>query len=175
MKRLITIVALGLIGVATVTAAPLGAQSGAAAKACKDQRTTIGMAAFRLLYAPAGKPKAALDACLVQQVQVASTEAKNAAMECKAERGTTADARTAFAEKYGTNPNKKNAFGKCVSQKTSEGVAEQQEAVLSAAKACKEERGTSSTSRSAFAEKYGTNAKKTNAFGKCVKAMSASG
>jgi hypothetical protein len=175
MKRLITIVALGLIGVATVTAAPLGAQSGAAAKACKDQRTTIGMAAFRLLYAPAGKPKAAMDACLARQVQVTSAEAKNAAKECKAERGTTAETRTAFAEKYGTNANEKNAFGKCVSQKTTEEVAAQQEAVLGAAKACKEERGTSATSRSDFAEKYGTNAKNTNAFGKCVKTMSAGG
>ena len=131
------------------------------------------MAAFRLLYAPTGKPKAAMDACLARQVQVTSTEAKNAAKECKAERGTTTETRTAFAEKYGTNANEKNAFGKCVSQKTTEEVAEQQEAVLSAAKACKDERGTSATSRSDFAEKYGTNAKNTNAFGKCVKAMSA--
>ena len=38
---------------------------------------------------------------------------KNAAKQCKAER--TADA-AAFAAKYGTNENKRNAFGKCVSK-----------------------------------------------------------
>ena len=37
----------------------------------------------------------------------------NAAKQCKAERKTDA---AGFAEKYGTNKNKKNAFGKCVSQ-----------------------------------------------------------
>ena len=36
----------------------------------------------------------------------------NAAKACKAERTTDPDA---FREKYGTNRNKRNAFGKCVS------------------------------------------------------------
>jgi hypothetical protein len=40
---------------------------------------------------------------------------KNAAQECDSERS--ADSK-AFADKYGTNHNKKNAFGKCVSQKS---------------------------------------------------------
>jgi hypothetical protein len=38
---------------------------------------------------------------------------------CRAERGTTTATKAAFAQKYGTNKNKKNAFGKCVSQKAS--------------------------------------------------------
>jgi len=42
---------------------------------------------------------------------------KNAAKVCKAERGTTTQTRDAFKEKYGTNANKANAFGKCVSMK----------------------------------------------------------
>jgi hypothetical protein len=49
--------------------------------------------------------------------QQEATEFKNAAKECDAERGDTDETRTAFNEKYGTNANKKNAFGKCVSQK----------------------------------------------------------
>jgi hypothetical protein len=44
-------------------------------------------------------------------------DSKNAAQECDSERS--AD-KQAFAEKYGTNHNKKNAFGKCVSQKSHE-------------------------------------------------------
>lgn len=40
---------------------------------------------------------------------------QNAAKKCKAERGTTAESIAAFKTKYGTNANKANAFGKCVS------------------------------------------------------------
>jgi hypothetical protein len=46
-----------------------------------------------------------------------SEDATNAAQECDTERS--AD-RKAFEDKYGTNHNKKNAFGKCVSQKSHE-------------------------------------------------------
>jgi hypothetical protein len=35
---------------------------------------------------------------------------------CRAERGTTDASKAAFAAKYGTNHNKRNAFGKCVSK-----------------------------------------------------------
>jgi hypothetical protein len=42
------------------------------------------------------------------------TAHKNAAKECKAERELDPDA---FAEKYGSNKNGRNAFGKCVSSK----------------------------------------------------------
>ena len=49
-----------------------------------------------------------------------ATDFKNAAKACDDERGDTAESRAAFAAKYGTNANKKNAFGKCVSQKSSD-------------------------------------------------------
>ena len=41
----------------------------------------------------------------------------NAAQQCRAERAADIDA---FREKYGTNKNKRNAFGKCVSSKRHE-------------------------------------------------------
>ena len=41
---------------------------------------------------------------------------QNAAKKCRAERGTTAESIAAFKAKYGTNANKANAFGKCVSK-----------------------------------------------------------
>ena len=97
---------------------------------------------------------------------------KNAAKVCKAERGTTTQSIAAFKEKYGTNANKANAFGKCVSGmvKTLEAQADEQEAEAekNAAKQCKAERGTTAQSIAAFKEKYGTNKNKANAFGKCV-------
>ena len=45
------------------------------------------------------------------------TDRSNAAKECRTERGSTAASREAFRQRYGTNRNKKNAFGKCVSGK----------------------------------------------------------
>jgi hypothetical protein len=89
---------------------------------------------------------------------------QNAAKACKAERALGAQA---FADKYGTNANKRNAFGKCVSGKVKKAQqAEQQsQAEKNAAKKCKAERAQNPQ---AFADKYGTNANKRNAFGKCV-------
>jgi hypothetical protein len=164
MKRLtLTIAALVWIAAPSALAGPSAQDPDA--QACKAQRNTIGMSAFRLLYAPNGNPKAAMEACLAQQQQVVTTEAKNAAKACKAERGTTQESRSAFEDTYGQNGNKKNAFGKCVSQKAGEAVEAEQEATLDAAKACKAERGTTAQSRETFTEKYGG---KKNAFGKCV-------
>ena len=45
-----------------------------------------------------------------------AAETKNAAKRCAAEREEMG--REDFADEYGTNPNKRNAFGKCVSRKT---------------------------------------------------------
>ena len=90
---------------------------------------------------------------------------RNAAKECRAERGSDPAAQEAFRLKYGTNENGKNAFGKCVSQKTREEAAERKAARQNAAKQCREERAVD---EAAFSEKYGTNKNNRNAFGKCV-------
>lgn len=184
MKRLlIVVVVFALAAPAALAVPPDGKQKGGqdadaqvvqsttptASELCKQQRRTIGMSAFRALYAPIGSPKAAMTACLDNQVQTTSAAAKNAAMECKAEQ---ADANFAgahggktFAEVYGTGPNGKNAFGKCVSSKATESVEDAQQATLNAAKKCKAERALGAQ---AFADNYGTNKNKRNAFGKCV-------
>ena len=47
-----------------------------------------------------------------------------------------------FGEKYGTNTNDRNAYGKCVSAKASAKSAKQEAATLKASKTCKTERGT---------------------------------
>jgi hypothetical protein len=62
---------------------------------------------------------------------------------------------------YGTNANRSNAFGKCVSK-----LAQQNEqAGLNAAAQCRSERSADATS---FATKYGTGKNRANAFGRCV-------
>jgi hypothetical protein len=91
---------------------------------------------------------------------------QNAAKKCKAERSANPEA---FKNAYGTNANKANAFGKCVSskvKKAKQAEEEQaQEARENAAKKCKAERASNPE---AFKNTYGTNANKANAFGKCV-------
>jgi len=168
MTRLLIIAALFCFAVPAALAVPPAGQdqSGPAAtpsasELCKQQRRTVGMAAFRQLYAPTGSPKAAMDACLTKQIQTASTAAKNAAMACKAERGITAESIAAFELEYGTG-NKKNAFGKCVSETARDAVEVQQDVTMNAAKKCKSMRATN---RAAFDTAYGTTK---NAFGKCV-------
>jgi hypothetical protein len=80
---------------------------------------------------------------------------------CRAERTAMGDA--TFKATYGTNKNKSNAFGKCVSKRAA-GV---KAAADSAAKACKAEQAADPA---AFAQKYGTKKNKKNAYGKCVSA-----
>jgi hypothetical protein len=130
---------------------------------CKTEKHQAGTKVFKLTYAAKSTAKA-MDACLAKAEPVAATETKNAAQACKAERD--ADA-AAFAEKYGTNANKKNAYGKCVSSKAEEATEETTEARVDAAETCKTERDADPA---AFTEKYGTNKNKKNAFGKCVSA-----
>ncbi len=100
--------------------------------------------------------------------QAGPTDRQNAAQECRFERGTTAATREAFALKYGTNDSKTNAFGKCVSKAAREEGLQQAKAKTGAPQACRTEQGTTAESKAAFAQKYGTNGKGKNAFGKCV-------
>jgi hypothetical protein len=100
--------------------------------------------------------------------------------QCRAERDQMGA--SLFKLAYGTNESRSNAVGKCVSKrnaatkaarkaakgdaaKTAKTVKAQIKADVNAAKTCKAERKADSE---AFATKYGTNAGKRNAFGRCV-------
>jgi hypothetical protein len=171
VKRLIIIVgALAVLAApaSTAVAKPSKADKREAQKECRAERGTTDATreAFKAKYRNFG-------ACVSEKAREAKAERanarKNAAQECREER--TAD-REAFEEKYGTNANKRNAFGKCVSQKAKAKRAEQDEAdaeeaaeARNAAQECDAERAAD---RKAFEDKYGTNANKRNAFGKCV-------
>jgi hypothetical protein len=83
----------------------------------------------------------------------------NPSQQCRAQR--TAMGAAAFARLHGTNANRSNAFGKCVSK-----VARAQRAERRGANAaCRAERAADAA---AFATKYGTGKKRRNAFGRCV-------
>jgi hypothetical protein len=141
-------------------------------------RYLIVVAAFLSLAVPAalaappadkGKPEKNKPAKSESATTQGAADDKNAAKKCKAER--TAMGVAAFKIAYGTNANKANAFGKCVSgkvKKDEEAAEAEQQAEENAAKKCKAERGTTSASIAAFKENHGTNKNKANAFGKCV-------
>jgi hypothetical protein len=89
----------------------------------------------------------------------------NAVRDCRALRDSMGLA--TFRTTYGTaQANRRNAFGRCLSQ----WAREEQENRLNAAQECGEERGTTDASRAAFNEKYGKNGNARNAFGRCVSA-----
>ena len=94
-----------------------------AAKECKAERAQLGEAAFAAKYGKGKKGKNAYGKCVSQKAKakkdaadeadaMAIAKRKAAAKTCAAERK--ADP-SAFKAKYGTNRNKANAFGKCVS------------------------------------------------------------
>ncbi len=150
-----------------------------ASKACVAQKKELGNKTFKSTWG-----KHAMRTCKRETTDEVQAEAKNAAQECKAEQADPGFADThggaTFEEFYGTNePNENgtngagaNAFGKCVSGKVHAAVAEDQEDLLNAAQECKAERKdpdfAAGHDGESFADFYGTNHNKKNAFGKCV-------
>jgi hypothetical protein len=177
MRRLLVIVgatAALAAPAATAAAKPSNADKREAQKECRAERGTTDATreAFKAKYRNFG-------ACVSEKAREAKAERtsakRNAARDCREERGDTAASREAFRTKYGTNENKSNAFGKCVSQKAKAkqakqdaADAEEAEERTNAAEACDAERGDTPESRKAFDDTYGTNGNKKNAFGKCV-------
>ena len=102
-----------------------------ASQQCRDERAADPQA-FATKYGTNKNGKNAFGKCVSQKAKADKTEADEqekaedeakieAAKQCKAERK--ADP-AAFEQKYGTNRNKRNAFGKCVSR-TANGSTEQ--------------------------------------------------
>ena len=98
-----------------------------AAKACKDERKSLGVEAFNKKYGTNHNLKNAFGKCVSGKSKGKDDEDEKdedekdedsgaAAKACKAERASIGV--DAFAKKYGTNHNLKNAFGKCVSGKS---------------------------------------------------------
>jgi hypothetical protein len=135
------------------------------AKAKRSKLAASGQPIARpitLLYGTNANKSNAFGKCVSKLATQNSNNQSNAAASCRSER--TADP-AAFAIKYGTGKKHANAFGNCVSQTAKAAAKAQQEATTNAAKACWTER---KPDPAAFKAKYGTNANKSNAFGKCV-------
>ncbi len=87
----------------------------------------------------------------------------SAAHQCRTERS--AMGLELFRLAYGTNENKRNAFGKCVSKRTHATTDVAKEAKQNASKECTAEE---TADPAAFTQKYGTGKHGANAHGKCV-------
>lgn len=94
-----------------------------AAKECKDERA-LDPAAFAAKYGTGKNGRNAFGKCVSQKakekIEGLQQADENAAQQCKAERALDP---AAFKDHYGTNANKRNAFGKCVSQKAKQHAA----------------------------------------------------
>jgi hypothetical protein len=102
-----------------------------AAKQCKAEQADPNFAAthngmtFDQFYGTNANDHNSFGKCVSSKVQSAQAQQEqnlqNAAQQCRAERGDPSFAAghggKSFTDFYGTNHNKKNAFGKCVSQK----------------------------------------------------------
>ncbi len=118
MKRAITIASVCL-GVAAI-GAPAATADGdgghgksAVAKECHALKKA-DKAAFRATFGPKHAMRTCKKGAKEDAGKTTPAEFKNAAQECRAERE---DDPEVFQETYGTNTNKRNAFGKCVSGK----------------------------------------------------------
>ncbi len=89
---------------------------------------------------------------------------RNAARECRTERSMMGAQN--FREAWGTNRNRRNAFGKCVSRHAREEHAQRHAARRNAAQQCFAECRELGVQE--FNKKYGTNRNGKNAFGRCV-------
>lgn len=87
----------------------------------------------------------------------------SAQQQCGSERAQMG--RVIFGQTYGTNANRSNAFGMCVSKRERTTAAATEAAKDNAATACRTERAADPA---AFTMKYGTGQHGANAFGKCV-------
>jgi hypothetical protein len=109
-----------------VTAAQARDADKNAATKCKAERQSMGVEAFRKKYGTNHNLRNAFGKCVSAKSKDNTDEkdddgdkgetSSGAAKTCKAERASMGV--EAFAKKYGTNHNLKNAFGKCVSGKS---------------------------------------------------------
>jgi hypothetical protein len=97
-----------------------------AAQTCKAERASMGVEAFQKKYGTNKNLRNAFGKCVSSKSKDDKDEkdedddkdekSSGAAKACKAERASMGA--EAFAKKYGTNHNLRNAFGKCVSGKS---------------------------------------------------------
>lgn len=139
------------------------------AKQCRTERSMLGKSRFDEMYGTNENHRNAFGKCVSKHARQDRDDQQSAQAaankRCRDAESTDA---AAFRQKYGTDRNDRDAFGKCVSSQE-KAIAdrdenEQMKAEENAAKTCSSEE---SSSRTNFEQKYdGKNVR--DAFGKCV-------
>ncbi len=174
-----TVKRLGILTLALLAFVPAAALAGTspspaaqsqARQDCTTLQTSLTAAIFKQAYGTNVNRSNAFGKCVTKLAGAEQQNLTTAAGACRAEQS---DANFAanhggktFDQTYGTG-NLKNAFGKCMSAKAKAASTQDVQAVENAAKTCSARRAADPA---AFKTKYGTNANKANAFGKCVSA-----
>ncbi|MGH3071678.1 MAG: hypothetical protein ACRDNB_05320 [Gaiellaceae bacterium] len=144
------------------------------ARSCQALKTTLGDATFKATYGTNADKSNAFGKCVSKWTQAEHQNRHGAAAACKAEQAAADFAAShdgkSFAQVYGSGKNGANALSRCIQSKRAAESAEDKAAVTNSARTCKAERKADAA---AFKAKYGTNADKSNAFGKCVSKLSA--
>ena len=171
-SRILIAAALAVLVVpaASFAGAPNGQDRENGARACRALRVSMTPDVFRMTYGTAQtNRKNAMGRCVSMWTRTEHQNRLSARSACSAEQADPNFAAShdgkSFDEVYGTGPQHKNAFGKCVSSKAKAASAEAQQNTVNASKTCKAERAEDVP---AFRAKYGKNANDRNAFGKCV-------
>jgi hypothetical protein len=173
MKKflIVSILAALIVPATSLGSGPTGQDRENAARACRALRATLGPELFRQTYGTVqSNRRNAFGKCVSQWARTEHQNRISARAACSAEQAdatfpATHDGKT-FAEFYGTGPNHRNAFGRCVSSKAKAASNEARQNTVNAARSCKAERAQ--LGAGPFREKYGRNAGDRNAFGKCV-------
>ncbi len=156
---------LALAGVAVLAVLPAtaagdpgsGQDRANGARACKTLRSTQP-ALFASTY---GTGANAFGKCVSAWAKAAHAARHAAEASCRPD------------ESKGKGKGKGHAFGRCVAEAAASQLNAQVQGMQNAAQACKIERDA--IGATPFKNKYGTNANKANAFGKCVSAMRSQG
>jgi hypothetical protein len=175
VKALLAVLALAAIlpvAASAETASPADKANGA--RACQALKTSLG-ASFAATYGTNADKSNAFGKCVSRWTQAEHQNRVAAETACTAERAdagfAAAHGGKSFDQFYGTGKKGANAMNRCVQDKTAAARAAQKAAVVKASRSCKSER--TSMGAAAFKAKYGTNADKSNAFGKCVSKLAA--
>jgi hypothetical protein len=171
-SRILIAAALAVLVVpaASFAGAPTGQDRENGARACRALRVSMTPDVFQMTYGTAQtNRKNAMGRCVSMWTRTEHQNRLSARSACSTEKADPNFAAShdgkSFDEVYGTGPQHKNAFGRCVSSKAKAAVQEAQQNTVNAAKSCKAER---SLDVPAFRAKYAKNANDRNAFGKCV-------
>ena len=175
LKAVLSILAVAaILPVAALADTATPADKANGARACQALKASMG-ATFASTYGTNADKSNAFGKCVSAWTRAEHQNRHEAVAACKAEQADAGfaaahDGKT-FAQVYGAGKSGANALARCIQAKAKAASAAERAATIEAGRDCKAER--TSMGAAAFKAKYGTNASKSNAFGRCVAKLAA--